>query len=568
MPRLPLIADLRQASAASLAGDALAGSITAVLLIPQALAYALLAGLPPEVGLYASVLPMLAYALLGSSRTLSVGPVAITAVLVAAALSTYAAGDPQKALDGALLLAALSGAVLLLMAVLRLGWLSNFISHPVLSGFSTGAALFIISTQIATLAGITAPSGSTLPQTLQILGAALGGPNPVALAVSLAAIALLWLARSPLQQALVAAGLSRHSAQVLSRTAPLLLVVAATMASYGFEAATRWQLAVVGPVPQGLVGVSLGFLAADGWQALLPAAVIIALINYIEGISVAKALAFKRGEKIDPDQELLALGSTNLVAACAGAMPVSGSFSRSSVNFEAGAKSQFAAVVTALWVALAAVALTGWLAPLPKAVLAAIIVVAVWQLVDFRSLLNTWRYDRGDGSAQALTLIGVLLLGVERGLMLGAGVSLLLFLYRSSRPHIAVLGRIEGSEHYRNVLRHNVTTFPGLLLIRIDETLYFANAPKVESALQQIILSGAQPRHVVIVLSGVNYIDASGLDVLDALERELQNKGVVLHLAEVKGPVMDRLASTALAARLGATRVHLSLEAAVRALAR
>lgn len=292
----------------------------------------------------------------------------------------------------------------------------------------------------------------------------------------------------------------------------------------------------------------------------------IALINYVESISVAKALAFRRGEKIDANRELLALGGTNIAAACVGAMPVCGGFARSMVNFDAGARTQLAAVITALWVALAAFTFTGLLVSLPKAVLAAIIVVAVWQLADFKGLVHTWRYDRGDGAAQALTIAGVLGLGIEAGLMAGAGLSLALFLYRSSRPHIAVVGRLVGTEHYRNVLRHPVTTFPGLLLIRVDETLYFANAPRVESELQHLIVSQPPLKAVVLIMCGVAYVDASGLDVLEALETGLRRKGIELHLAEVKGPVMDRLRGTALIKQLGDARVHLSAEAAVRSL--
>lgn len=550
MIQLPLLEDLRRATRDSLMADGMAGTITAILLIPQALAYALLAGLPPEVGLYASVLPMLVYALLGSSRPLSVGPVAVAAVMVSAALTPFAAGDPQRYLTGALLLSALSGLMLLLMAALRLGWLTHFISHPVLSGFTTGASLFIIGTQLATLTGIAVPRDAEAPTILMTLWHGRDHLQLPVVGFGAAALLLLLLARSPLQRALQSRGLSAERSRLVSRTAPLLVVAAATFLSAQLDASTRWHVPVVGLIPQGLPGLSLAFLSAPGWQALWPAAVMIALINYVESISVAKALAFKRGEKVDADQELLALGGTNLTAACVGAMPVCGGFARSMVNFDAGARTQFAAVITALWVALAAFAFTGLLAPLPKAVLAAIIVVAVSQLIDFQSLAHTWRYDRGDGVAQALTIAGVLGFGIESGLMAGAGLSLALFLYRSSRPHIAVVGKLGQSEHYRNVLRHPVTTFPGLLLIRVDETLYFANAPRVESELQNLIVGQPQLRAVVLIMSGVAYVDTSGLDVLEGLESALRQKGIELHLAEIKGPVMDRLKGTALIERL------------------
>lgn len=562
----PLLADLRRSGPSDLAQDGLAGTITAILLIPQALAYALLAGLPPEVGLYASVLPVIVYALLGSSRVLAVGPVAVAAVMVSAALIPYAGNDPARYLTGALMLSGLSGVILLVMAALKLGWLTHFISHPVLSGFTTGAALYIIGTQLSGLTGIPVPRDAGADGIVRALFLGRDRLSLPTLAFGIGAMSLLFAARAPLQRLLTGFGLKRETAGSIGRTAPLLLVIATTVLSSACDAHGIWAVAVVGEIPHGLPQLSLRVLAEDGWQRLLAPAAMIAIIGYVESISVAKALAFRRQEKIDPDRELLALGSTSLIAAVAGAMPVAGGFARSMVNYEAGARTQLAAVVTALWVALAALLFTGLLAPLPKAVLAAIIVVAVWQLVDFASLRHSWRYDRGDGTAQAATIVGVLALGVEGGLMIGAGLSLLLFLYRTSRPHIAVVGQVGDSEHFRNVLRHEVRTWPDLLLVRIDETLYFANAPRVESELQAHIVEARQPKDVVLVMSGVAYVDTSGLDVLEGLERALRQNGSRLHLAEVKGPVMDRLAGTDLLDALGPQRVHLSAHRAIAAI--
>ena len=564
--RLPLLADLRRGDRAQFTQDGLAGTITAILLIPQALAYALLAGLPPEIGLYASVLPVLVYALLGSSRTLAVGPVAVAAVMVTAALTPYANGDPGKYLGGALILSALTGVILLAMAVLRLGWLTHFISHPVLAGFTTGAALFIIGTQLSALSGIPVPRDAHLDGIVTTLVAKASLLDGETLAFGLSTIVLLLAARGPLVRFLVRWGIKQEQAVIVGRTAPLVLVIAATLISAACDAPGAWGVAVVGTIPKGIPGLSLSFLGEEGWRVLFAPALMIAVIGYVESISVAKALAFRRNEKIDADQELMALGATNLMAACAGAMPVAGGFARSMVNFDAGARTQLAAIVTALWVALAAVLFTGLLASLPKSVLAAIIVVAVWQLVDFKNLGHTWRYDRGDGVAQVATIAGVLMAGVEAGLMVGAGLSLLLFLYRTSRPHIAVIGRLGDTEHYRNVLRHDVRTWPGLLLVRIDETLYFANAPRVESELQTYIVEADQPKDVVLVMSGVAYVDTSGLEVLEALQQALSQASSRLHLAEVKGPVMDRLIGTDLLKRLGERCVHLSAEDAVVAI--
>lgn len=560
---LPLLADLRGLNRRRFGDDLLAGTITAVLLIPQALAYAILAGLPPEVGLYASVLPPIIYALLGTSRSLAVGPVAVAAVMVAAALTPYAGSDPARYLTGALILSALTGAILLALGVLRLGWLTHFISHPVLAGFTTGASIFIIGTQLATLTGIAVRQDAEFIEILHTLATGIGQINPATTAFGLIAVLALVVARGPLVGLLTARGMRRESAAILGRTAPLVVVAAAILAATLLHAQQRWGIATVGDVPRGLPALSLGFVHASGWWALLPSAALIAVIGYVESISVAKALAFRRREKIDPDQELRALGGANLAAACAGAMPVAGGFARSMVNFEAGARTQLAGVITAAWVALAAFLFSGLLRDLPKPVLAAIIVVAVWQLIDFKVLRHTWRYDRGDGIAQATTLIGVLALGIERGLMAGVGLALALFLYRTSRPHVAVVGRIAGTEHFRNIHRHVVETWPGLLLVRVDENFYFANTPRVESDLHALVVDCADLRDLVLIFSGVAYVDASALEMLESLAIELGETGVRLHLAEVKGPVLDRLRGTPFYDAIGADRVHLSTARAV-----
>lgn len=563
---LPLLGDVLGSRGQTLPQDVLAGTITAILLIPQALAYALLAGLPPQVGLYASVLPPIVYAFFGSSRTLAVGPVAVAAVMVSSALVAFAGDDPARYLSGALILSASTGAILLVLAVLRLGWLTNFISHPVLSGFTTGAAIYIIGTQLAPLTGIAVPREAGFVQTLQHLALGIGALKvPTVIFGTITVIALV-LARKPLAQALQKLGMKKEAAGIVGRTAPLVLVVATTVISAALHLHETAGVAVVGEIPGGLPGFDFSFLSAPGWMALLPAALIIALIGYVESISVARALAFRRREKIDPDRELLALGLTNMAGACVGAMPVAGGFARSMVNFEAGAKTQAAAIVTAIWVALGALFFTGLLRDLPKAVLAAIIVVAVFQLIDFNSLRRAWSYDRGDGIAQGATIIGVLLLGVEEGLMVGAGLGAAFFLYRTSRPHIAVVGRVAGTEHYRNIHRHVVETWPELLLLRVDENLYFANTPRVESQLMNFVVERDGLTDVILILSGVGHIDTSSLEMLEAFEQALDGKGIRLHLAEVKGPVMDRLAGTHLIERLRSGRIHLSTNAAIAAI--
>jgi SulP family sulfate permease len=555
---------LRYYQRSSLGDDALAGTITAILLIPQALAYAMLAGLPPEIGLYASVAPPIIYALTGSSRTLAVGPVAVAAVMVAAALSGFAQGDPARAAAGALWLALLSGFFLLLFAVLRLGWLSHFVSHPVLNGFSTGAAITIIGTQIPTLTGLSLGNQESLLALAGHLLPKLNQAHTVVMICGLATMLLLLLARHRLTGWLIAAGIVPKQAALAARTMPLFIVVSAISLSFWLDGASH--LPVVGSIPQGLPWPSTAFLFVPGWQSLAGSALLIAVIGYVESLSVARLLALRRRQRIDPDKELLALGSTNVASALFGGMPVAGGFARSMVNFDAGARTQMAAIITAAWVALAAMTFTGALAPLPKAVLAAIVVVAVTQLIDLRGILSTWRYDRSDGLSQLVTLVGVLTLGIEPGLLLGIGLALMLYLRRTSNPHIAVVGRLPGTEHYRNILRHSVTTWPELLLVRIDENLYFANAPQVESRVLSLIAEQPEVKHLVLILSGVAAIDASGLELLESLQSSLQEAGVQLHLAEIKGPVMDHLQGTHFLNALGAEHTYLSTEQAVTTL--
>lgn len=565
--RLPLAASLAGYDRGAFADDLIAGTITALLLVPQALAYALLAGLPAQVGLYASMLPPVIYALLGSSRTLAVGPVAVAAVMVAAALGPYAGGDPARYLAGATILAAEVGLLLALLGALRLGALTSFIGHPVLTGFTAAAALVIIASQLGPLTGIALAGHGLLAHAASLLGG-LGRLHLPTLLLSLAAIALLLLARGPLVHGLMTLGCPARQAQILSRLGPLA-VMAAALAAMALAGPQHAGIAVLGTVPNGLPRPTLGFLDPTGWRALAPSAVLIALVGYVESVSVAKTLAARRRERIDPDQELLALGGANLASALSGAMPVAGGFSRSVVNFDAGARTQLAAIVTAVLVALIALLAGDALALLPRAALAAVIVVSVAQLIDPAHMREIWRFDRADGSAMLATFGGVLLLGIEQGLLLGVVVALALYLHRTSRPHIAIVGRIPGTEHFRNVDRERVQTQPGCMAIRIDENLYFGNVGPVQDFILGAIADAPDCHDLVLIMSAVNHVDSSGLELLEQLRADLAGAGVGLHLTEVKGPVMDRLRHSTLL-RGGAhppCPVHRSTHDALRALA-
>lgn len=560
----PLIADLGHYGRAGLGEDLLAGVITAILLVPQAMAYALLAGLPPQMGLYAAVLPPLVYALLGSSRTLAVGPVAVAALMVAHALDQYAGGDPALWVTGAIILAAETGLVLLVLGVFRLGTLVSFISHPVLAGFTSGAALLIITSQLPHLTGLDLGRGDAFA-TVRAAAANIGGTHLPTLAFGLVAIALLMAGRGPLTRGLEHAGLRAQTAGMISRAVPLSVVMLTTALAAWLAPVTSGDLSVVGPIPEGLPSPSISFLWASGWLSLLPSATLIALVGYVESVSVAKVLAARRRQKVDANRELIALGASNLTAAAAGAMPVAGGFSRSVVNFDAGARTQVAGIVTAVLVAIVAAYFTGWFHYLPHAVLAAIIVVAVAQLVDFGRLREIWNYDRFDGAALATTLVTVLVLGIEIGLVAGITVSLALHLRRTSRPHIAVVGRVPGTGHFRNIIRHSVETSPNLLVVRVDESICFANAAEVEEFIIHRLAGAPSTSALLLDMAAVNHIDASGLEMLAHLEQDLAESGTLLYLAEVKGPVQDRLDRTRFGEHL-ATRTYLSTNEAFEAL--
>jgi SulP family sulfate permease len=552
---------LRQYDRDQLPDDLLAGFITAALLVPQGMAYAILAGLPPQVGLYASILPPLVYALLGTSRTLSVGPVSVAALLVANALAT---GGQEHYLSDALLLAFLSGGILLLMALLRLDVLVNFISHPVLSGFTSGASLLIILSQFGNLFGISVPSTGTGYEMLSATVAQIASINAVTTAIGVGGVLLILVFRRPLVHVLTRSGVSERSASLASRAGPLVVISALTAV---VSLLNLYQgVAIIGEIPSGLPSPRWDFLQVDRIPQLLPSAFMISLIGYVESISVAKVLAHRRRQKIDNNQELLALGAANVAASFTGAMPVAGGFSRSTVNYSAGARTQLAAIITALLVALVALFFTPLFYYLPKAALAAIIIVAVSSLFDWAGFVRAYRYDKVDGFALLATFIGVLVFDIEIGLLIGVSIAVAAFLWRSSRPHIAIVGRIPGTHHFRNNKRHKVESWAHLLLLRVDRSLFFANVSYVEEAVADHAAVEPELKHLVLICSAVNSIDYSALEALEQLAENLRHAGITLHLAEVKGPVMDRLHGHGLREWLAPGRVFLSTEEAVEQL--
>ena len=536
---LPATEWLRRYDRAMLGDDLFAALIVTLMLIPQSLAYAMLAGLPPQVGLYASIAPLVVYAAFGTSRTLSVGPVAVVSLMTAAALGEVVGQGGIGHVEAAMVLALLSGLVLLGMAVLRLGFLANFLSHPVISGFITASAALIATSQLKHLLGVRA-EGDTLPELLPALAAALPATNLPTLVIGAGATAFLFWVRKGLAPVLLRLGLSARAAAFATKAGPVVAVIATTVA-VALGGLAEQGVRVVGAVPAGLPPLSVPTFDPGLWAGLLPAAALVSLVGFVESISVSQTLAARRRERIDANQELVGLGGANLAAGLTGGYPVTGGFARSVVNFDAGARTQLASVFTAAGIALVALLFTPLFRNLPQAALAATIIVAVLSLVDLGTVRHTWRYSRSDFAAMAATILVVLAVGVEAGIVAGVALSIVLYLWRSSRPHIAIVGQVPGTEHFRNVERHAVVTSPTVLSVRVDESLYFANARYLEDRLYDEVARRPGVEHVVLMCPAVNYIDASALDSLELANERLHQAGVTFHLSEVKGPVLDRL---------------------------
>ena len=549
--RLPLVRLLRGYPRELLRGDLTAGLTTAVMLIPQAMAYASLAGMPPITGLYASIVPIAVYALLGTSGSLAFGPVAIVALLTASAVGPLAGGDPATYVVLAGALALMVGAIQLVLGVLRLGAVVDLLSHSVISGFTSAAALVIAASQLRALTGIEAEGGQTFVAELTAVLGSLGSLHPLTLAFGLAGVAGLVL-------------LKRLRPRF---PAPLAVVGAATLLAY-LTGAGQAGVTVLGEVPSGLPGPSLPAVGLDELQSLLVPAVTIALLSFMEGISVAKAIAAKTRERVDSSQELIASGAANLAAGVFQAFPVAGGFSRTAVNHQAGARTPLASLVTAGTVAISVLALTPLFTHMPRAVLAALVIAAVAGLVDVRGARHAWRTDRWDFAMLTVTFAATLGLGVEIGIGVGVAASLLLLVARTARPHITELGYVPGLERYRNVARYPAATHPRVLLVRVDASLLFATAPAVTRRLAQLVeVRDGQLEAMVLSAEAVGDIDGDGVHVLAELEHDLAARDVELHLATVHGPVRDALTRTGHWQRWSAQgRTHECLEEALDAI--
>ena len=530
---------LRRYDRHSLGSDLTAALLVTIIVIPQSLAFALLAGLPAEAGLYASILPCVAYAAFGSSNTLAVGPVALISLMSAATVSEVATQGTAGYLVASVYLALLSGIILLLMGIFRLGFLSNFISHPVISGFITASGLLIAASQLKHILGINA-SGDDLIELAWSFRQNIAGVNPATLTVGVPALIFLYLVRRHLGHLLAWLHASNQAIVLVVRMGPVIAVIIATgaVAMFGLD---QEGVAVVGHVPAGLPPLSLpqGSLALI--QQLFVPALLISIVTFVESVSLAHKLAARRRERISPDQELLGLGMANVASAFSGGFAVAGGFSRSIINYDAGARTPAAGVFTAVGIGLVTIFFTPFFDGLPQAALAAIIIVSVLTLVDITTIKETWQYSRHDGAALTGTIAVTLIFGVIAGILTGVTLSLVLYLWRTSRPHSALVGRIRGSESFRNIARHDVETDPEVMILRVDESLYFANARHLEDRIYTLLEEQPQLKDFVLMCPAVNYIDASALESLDAINGRLHDAGIRLHLSDIKGPVMDKL---------------------------
>ncbi|MEN8991564.1 sulfate permease [Avibacterium paragallinarum] len=517
--------------------DVLASLIVIAMLVPQGMAYSMLAGLPPIMGLYASILPMIVYALIGGSSTLSIGPVAIISMMTFATLNPlFEVGSPVY-IEAATLLALMVGLISLLLGVLRFGFLIQLISHPVIKSFIIASALLIALGQFKFLVDVPLKANN-IPEFVLSLWEYLSLTHIASLIFGV--LAILFLIYVPKILATQSIQSRFGSTAFLSKALPLILVVISIASVMLFDL-QNVGIKTVGEIPSGFPPLSFPHWNWELVQTLLPGATMIAMISFVESLSIAQATALQQRSQLNSNQELIALGLANLSAGVSSAFPVTGSLSRTVVNADAGAKTPMAGVLSSLLIIVVSLYFTGFFQDLPLVILAATIIVSIWKLVDFKPFVDTWRYSKADGIAMWVTFFGVVCIDISTGLIIGIISTFILLLWRISRPHIAVIGLVEGTQHFRNVQRHHVYTAPHILSLRIDENISFLNANTLKGFLINEVSQNIDLEHVVINCSSVSSIDLSALEMLEELNAELSKLDIRLHFSEVKGPVMDKL---------------------------
>lgn len=533
-----------------LSGDLSAGLTVGVMLIPQGMAYSMLAGLPPIYGLYASTIPLIVYALFGTSRQLAVGPVAMVALLISSGVGALAPLGSEEFISLAILLALMVGVMQFAMGAFRLGFLVNFLSHPVIAGFTSAAAVIIGLSQLKHLLGMNIPRGK-VHETIWNVIQNFEDINWITAGIGLAAILLL-------------VGVKKINKRI---PGPLLAVIFGIGVVYAFGLFEK-GVSIVKDVPSGLDFFALPSIELDSIGALLPVALTISFIGFMESIAVAKAIQAKHKDyEVSANQELIGLGLANIAGAFFKAFPVTGGFSRTAVNDQAGARTGMASIISAVLIMFTLLFLTSFFYYLPNAILAAIIMVAVYGLIDFKEARHLWKTDRSDFALFAITAAGTLVLGIEEGILVGVALSLGVVIYHISYPHIAVLGKVPGTNQYRNVNRFSdLESDESKLIFRVDAQLYFANGNYIRDFVHQALQANPKIKHVILDAGAITSIDSSAVHMLHDLITDLRNDQVDLHIAEAKGPLRDKLARAGLTNEIGQNHFHLSVDAAVNAL--
>ena len=532
-------------------GDLSAGITVAVMLIPQGMAYAMIAGLPPVYGLYAAIFPQLIYAIMGSSRQLAVGPVAMDSLLVATTLNTMAIVDAQHYISLALFLAFFMGVIQVFLGLIKFGFLVNFLSKPVINGFTSAAAIIIGLSQLNHMLGVEISQGNVLQALMQSIWEVRTEIHLLTLMITLGSIFLIF-------------GIKRFSKKI---PVALVVVILTTL----LTSQLNWNemgVSIVGTIPSGLPAFNFQWIAVEDIYPLFPMALTLSLIAFLEAISIAKAIEVKENkETVDPNQELIALGAANVFGSFFQSYPTTGGFSRTAVNHESGAQTGVAAIISAAVVGLTLVFFSSWFYYLPKPVLGAIILTAVINLVDLKYPYQLWSSHREEFFILLFTFLVTLFMGIMEGILLGTLASLSLMVYRSSQPHIAISGRIKGTKHYRNFHRftEEVETFPGVLILRFDGQLFFGNHSYFKKQIVDLLGRETKKiRYLVIDASPINYIDASASNTLNHWIQNLNKEGITVLWVNVIGPIRDLFFKNGMLKKIGKKNLFYSLDSAVK----
>ncbi|GAB3097522.1 sulfate permease [Aestuariicella hydrocarbonica] len=568
---LPLTHFLKHYRLESFVRDCVAGIVVSIVMIPQCMGYALLAGMPAEYGLYCAILPTFLYALLGSSRCLSVGPAALISIILASSIAALNPQSDAQYIFYAVNISFLAGMFLLLMRLLRLGNLTNYISTPVISGFTSAAALTIMLSQLKHVLGVEIGAGLDFGETLRALIRSLVEVNWPTLSIGVGACLVLWYFKALFPALIKTFSLPTWLQQALGKSGPMVVVFGAAALVAVLQLDQTSGVAVLGNIPPGLpdlTAVWTGFsMDIELWKQLALPAFLIALMCFITSIAVGSSLASLRKERVNPNQELLALGIANLGAAVSGTFALAGSLSRSAVSHQAGAETPIASVISALCIILTLLVLTPLFYSLPLAVLGAIVIMSVFSMIDIAQVGRCWKLNRADAYSLLATFFAVLVFNIEIGICVGIILSIVLLVHRASHPHIAVVGRVGESAHFRNVERHDVVTDESIIAIRVDESIYFSNVQFIEDFILEQCSAHPHAEHVVLICSSVSFIDATAVDALEQLGEKLRETGITFHLAEVKGPVMDQLKRTEMIERLKPGQIFFTVDEAMRSLA-